>query len=57
VSTIPPRGHPDIEKLLLIFITQSSAKGSFLNTMDLVSKKFYLNFKKEKIIFIHFRKG
>jgi len=42
---------------LLIFITQSSAKGSFLNTMDLVSKKFYLNFKKEKIIFIHFRKG
>jgi len=26
---------------LLIFITQSSAKGSFLNTMDLVSKKFY----------------
>jgi len=26
---------------LLIFITQSSAKGSFLNTMDLISKKFY----------------
>jgi len=26
---------------LLIFITQSSAKGSFLNTIDLISKKFY----------------
>ena len=43
VSTIPPRGHPDIGIVLLIFMLQSSQKYHFfIQSEFLISKVFFL---------------
>ena len=55
VSTIPPRGHPDIRIVLLIFMLQSSQKYHFFIQSEFLISKVFFIFNKFRIILIRVR--
>ena len=52
VSTIPPRGHPDIGTVLLIFMVQSSQKDYFFIQSEFLILKVFSIFNKLRIILL-----